>query len=209
MDNELLNKYIDGLVQQDDQLLYKLERDTYLKTLAPQMISGKSQGKLLEILSKIVRPSSILEIGTFTGYSTLCLAKGLTEDGIIITIDPNEEVTYIAQEYFSKSEFKSQIQLINGYAKEIIPTLDQSFDFVFLDADKESYIEYFDLVIDKLCTGGLILADNILWSGKVWESKKDKKAAALDKFNRYVADSDLVDSIILPIRDGIHLLRKR
>ena len=209
MDKKELNKYVDGLVQEDDKLLYKLERDTYLKTLAPQMISGKSQGKLLEILSKIVSPSCILEIGTFTGYSTLCLAKGLKQGGTVITIDPNEEVTHIAQEYFNLSDYSNQIQLINGYAKEIIPTLEQTFDLVFLDADKESYIEYFDLIIDKLNVGGVILADNILWSGKVWEHKKDKKAAALDKFNKYVADCQLVDSIILPIRDGIHLLRKR
>ena len=208
MKEKRLNKYIEDLIE-DIDLLRRLERDTYMKTLAPQMISGKGQGKFLEMLSKMIAPDTILEIGTFTGYSTLCLAQGLREGGRIITIDPNKEVTYIAEEYFAQSERSDQIILINGNAREEIPKLDFVFDLVFIDADKESYIHYFDLVIDKTRSGGVILADNILWSGKVLEEEKDKKAQALDDFNHYVSDHPGVESVILPLRDGIHLIRKK
>ena len=208
MNSKILNKYIEDLIE-DIDLLHRLERDTYIKTLAPQMISGKGQGKFLELLSKMISPQNILEIGTFTGYSTLCLAQGLKPEGKIITIDPNEEVTYIAEAYFNQSERKEQIILINGNAREEIPKLDFEFDLIFIDADKESYIHYFDLVIDKTRSGGIILADNILWSGKVLEENKDKKAQALDDFNHYVAAHPRVESVILPLRDGIHLIRKK
>jgi predicted O-methyltransferase YrrM len=208
MNSKILNKYIEDLIE-DIDLLHRLERDTYIKTLAPQMISGKGQGKFLELLSKMISPQNILEIGTFTGYSTLCLAQGLKPEGKIITIDPNEEVTYIAEAYFNQSERKEQIILINGNAREEIPKLDFEFDLIFIDADKESYIHYFDLVIGKIRPGGIILADNILWSGKVLEENKDKKAQALDDFNHYVAAHPQVESVILPLRDGIHLIRKK
>lgn len=208
MKEKRLNKYIEDLIE-DIDLLHRLERDTYIKTLAPQMISGKGQGKFLELLSKMISPQNILEIGTFTGYSTLCLAQGLKPEGKIITIDPNEEVTYIAEAYFNQSERKEQIILINGNARDEIPKLDFEFDLIFIDADKESYIHYFDLVIGKIRPGGIILADNILWSGKVLEENKDKKAQALDDFNHYVAAHPQVESVILPLRDGIHLIRKK
>lgn len=193
---------------QSDPILDALDRETHLKTLSPRMLSGKLQGEILTLLSKLISPKSILEIGTFTGYSAICLAKGLTPEGKLITIDIDPEYRYIAEKYFDLAGMSSKIQYITGDAKYIIPSLSDVFDLVFIDADKDAYATYYDLVIEKVRPGGLILADNVLWSGKVLDEKMDKKTKAIDDFNKMLTADPRVANIILPIRDGIHLARK-
>ena len=190
------------------QLLAQLERETHLKTLAPQMLTGSYQGQLLALISKMIRPIEILEIGTFTGYSALCLASGLQKTGRLTTIEVNPELQHISDKYFRLSEYDRQINFILGDALNIIPTFKQSFDLIFIDAAKLTYEKYFNLVFPKLNVGGFIIADNVLWSGKVIYPIKDKDTQSLDNFNKMILADDRVENIILPIRDGINLIRK-
>lgn len=207
IDQQLLN-YCQDFSTKESNLLWQLNRDTHLKTSQPRMLSGHLQGSLLSFMSKLQKPNYILEIGTFTGYSALCLAEGLNENGKLITIDPNEETNFIAQNFFNKSPFKNQIELIQGQSQNIIPTLKQKFDIVFIDADKKNYGLYFDLVIEKVNSRGLIIADNVLWSGKVLDDKKDTDTLLIHQFNQKIQNDSRVENILLPVRDGLMMMRK-
>ena len=203
-----LEAYVAKHSEQEPELLQKLARETHLKVLQPRMLSGAYQGRLLAVLSKLTSPKRILEIGTYTGYSALCLAEGLQGDGQIDTIDKDEELTEMQRSYFDTSGFGKQIFQHLGNAAEIIPAIEGTFDFVFIDADKEQYPLYFDLIVDRVRSGGLIIADNVLWSGKVMESAVDEATQSLQVFNKKVADDKRVETVILPVRDGLTLLRK-
>lgn len=203
-----LQQYCEKHSTLPDEKLNDIERQTHLQTLAPRMLSGHLQGSFLSLMSQLVAPIHVLEIGTFTGYSAICLAKGLQETGKVITIEYNEENAALAQENFNHSIYKDKIQLLQGDAKEIIPTLDVIFDLVFIDADKESYQIYFDLVFDKCTKGALIIADNVLWSGKVLDKNMDKKTAIIDTFNKNIFNNDQVENVIIPMRDGLNIIRK-
>ncbi|SHO63429.1 O-methyltransferase [Algoriphagus zhangzhouensis] len=203
--------YCEDHTSQEDDLLKKITRETQAKVLMPRMISGHLQGKLLELFVKMLRPKTILEIGTYTGYSGLCMARGLAENGKLITLDINDELEKMVRGFFDESGLSDQIDYRLGNALEIIPTLEGPFDLVFIDADKINYANYYDLVIDKMSTGGIILADNVLWSGKVLpegRKKLDKDTAAILDFNRMVQDDPRVENSLLPIRDGIMMARK-
>ena len=203
-----LEAYVAKHSEQEPELLQKLARETHLKVLQPRMLSGAYQGRLLAVLSKLTSPKRILEIGTYTGYSALCLAEGLQADGQIDTIDKDEELTDMQRSYFDASGFGKQIVQHLGNAAEIIPAIEGTFDFVFIDADKEQYPLYFDLIVDRVRSGGLIIADNVLWSGKVMESAEDEATQSLQVFNKKVNDDKHVETVILPVRDGLTLLRK-
>jgi predicted O-methyltransferase YrrM len=172
------------------------------------MLSGHIQGRLLSFLSKLKQPSVILEIGTYTGYSALCLAEGLSKDGKLITIDPNEETNLFAQKFIDRSVYKNQIQLITGQAQSIIPSLNHTFDLVFIDADKKNYNLYYDLIIDNVNKGGLIIADNVLWSGKVVDENKDSDTQLIHNFNQKIQNDTRVENMLLPVRDGLMIMRK-
>ena len=189
--------------------LHELERETHLKTLAPQMISGALQGRFLSMVSRMIRPQYVLEIGTFTGYGALCLAEGVVDGGRLITLETNPELTAISSKYFEKSGHGHKIEAIVGDAMEIIPTLDDGIDLVFIDAGKLEYPAYFDLVIDKVRAGGFILADNVLWSGKVIAKEKDADTTAIHVFNQKIHRDDRVDNVMLPIRDGVSIIVKK
>lgn len=205
-----LENYIEQYTSEEDDVLKKIHRETYLNVLQPHMLSGAYQGVLLQQLSLLKQPKYILEIGTFTGYSALCLAKGLREDGQLHTIDVNEELMEKTQETFQQSEYAGQIIQHIGDAKEIIKGLNNiPFEFVFIDADKASYTDYFDLIVDQMPSGGLILADNVLWKGGVLEEQKSKKAQILDNFNQKVQKDMRVLNCLLPIRDGLMLMIKK
>ncbi len=191
-----------------DDLLYELDRETHLKTLAPRMSSGPIQGRILSLISNLTTPKYILEIGTFTGFATLNLVRGLQAEGKLITVEVNAELQYISNKYFVKSGYADRIEQRIGDAKEIIPTLDYEFDLIFLDAGKRDYPVYYDLILPKLRKGGIILADNILWSGKILNEKMDKTSLILDDFNKYVVNDPRVENVILPLRDGINVIRK-
>ena len=191
-----------------DELLYELDRETHLKTLAPRMSSGPIQGRILSLISNLVRPKYILEIGTFTGFSTLNLVRGLQPDGELITVEVNAELQYISNKYFTKSGYGNRINQLIGNAKEIVPALDYKFDLIFLDAGKKDYPIYYELILPKLRKGGIILADNILWSGKILDENMDKTSLVLDEFNKQVAKDSRVENVILPLRDGINVIRK-
>lgn len=206
-----LENYIAQHTTSESELLVQLRKETFQKTTQPQMLSGGYQGRLLSLISKMIRPVTILEIGTFTGYATLCLAEGLQKDGKIITIDRNEELMYLPKKYFEASEFSSQIEMKIGNALGIIEELDETFDLVFIDADKSNYINYYKKIIDKMNPGGIILADNVLWYGKVLEETKpnDNDTQILKEFNQMVVKDERVEVILLPVRDGISLIRKK
>ena len=203
-----LEAYVAKHSEQEPELLQKLARETHLKVLQPRMLSGAYQGRLLALLSKLIAPKHILEIGTYTGYSALCLAEGLQADGQIDTIDINEELTDMQRKYFDVSCFGKHIVQHLGNAAEIIPAIEGTFDFVFIDADKEQYPLYFDLIVDRVRSGGLIIADNVLWSGKVLEPATDEATESLQIFNKKVAKDSRVETVILAVRDGLTLLRK-
>jgi caffeoyl-CoA O-methyltransferase len=203
-----LERYVQQHSEQEPELLQQLARETHLKVLQPRMLSGAYQGRLLALLSKLVSPMQVLEIGTYTGYSALCLAEGLHPKGRIDTIDVNEELADIQRRYFIASGFGGQIFQHLGNAAEIIPNLSGTFDLVFIDADKEQYPLYFDLIVNRVRTGGLIIADNVLWSGKVLEKTEDEATQALQIFNKKVVDDVRVETLLLPVRDGLTLLRK-
>lgn len=207
---EKLAKYIELHTDEEPELLKQLNRETQLKVLMPRMISGHFQGRVLSMLMKMIKPTSILEIGTYTGYSALCMAEGLNANGKLITIDINAELEDMVRSYFDKSDFAQQIEYKIGDAKQIIPTLQEKFDVVFIDADKENYALYYDLIFDKLNTDGYIIADNVLWSGKVVDAIKiDKDTKALLDFNDKVQQDDRVENVLFPIRDGLLIARKK
>jgi len=211
--NEFINKdildYVELNSQQEPTLLKELNKETHLKILNPRMLCSSYQGRVLSIISKIIKPKKVLEIGTYTGYSALCIAEGLDKNGIIHTIDINEELKEIQNKYFKKSGFENQIHQHIGNALDIIPNIKDSFDLIFIDADKENYDKYFDLVIDKIVSGGVLISDNVLWSGKVLNNKnKDLITQKLIEFNQLVKKDKRLDTIILPIRDGISISRK-
>ena len=211
--NEFINKdilnYVELNSQQEPTLLKELNKETNLKILNPRMLCSSYQGRVLSIISKIIKPKNVLEIGTYTGYSALCIAEGFEKNGIIHTIDINEELKEIQNKYFKKSGFGNQIHQHIGNAIEIIPKINECFDFVYLDADKENYNEYFDLIIDKIVSGGVLICDNVLWSGKVLNTNhKDLITEKLIEFNQLVKKDKRLDSIILPIRDGLSICRK-
>ncbi|MBO3115842.1 O-methyltransferase [Winogradskyella sp. DF17] len=208
---EKLDNYIVSHSETEPELLRQLTRETYQKILQPIMISGPYQGRVLSMISKLHRPKGILEIGTFTGYSTLCLAEGLTPNGFIDTIDINEELRDFQRKYFDKSDYGGSIYQHTGSATEIIPNLNKTYDLVFIDADKPNYCNYFNLIINKLNPGGILLSDNVLWHGKVVEPLNDKDIStkALLEYNQILKSDQRVESIILPVRDGLTISRKR
>ena len=209
--DEKLSKYAEKHTTPENELIKSLNRDTHANVLAPRMLSGHLQGRLLSLFSKMIQPKAILEIGTYTGYAALCLAEGLTKDGILHTIDINEELEARIQKYFNQSTYKNQIKLHIGNALEIIPAINQKFDLVFIDADKENYSKYYDLLIDQMPSGGIIMADNVLWSGKVINQEAintDNDTRELDHFNAKVQSDPRVENILIPVRDGIMVARK-
>ncbi len=191
-------------------LLQELDRETHAMILQPRMLSGHLQGRFLSFFAKVCRPTTILEIGTFTGYSALCLAEGLSIDGRLITIDINEELETFTRSFFDRSEYKHQIDYRIADAKDELTKIDGPFDLVFIDADKRNYGLYYDLIIDKMSPGGIILVDNVLWSGKIVdETARDKSTQALRDFNQKCLDDPRVDKMLLPLRDGLYMLRVR
>lgn len=207
--SEKIEEYISEHTSDVSEVLAELERKTFLNELKPRMLSGKVQGKLLSIISKMVKPKSILELGTYTGYSAICLAEGLCEGGRLITIDVNEEREDLVHQFIKKSGFENKIKPIIGDAVDIIPQLDLTFDIVFIDADKINYSVYYDMIIDKVRSGGIILVDNVLWSGKIVQAVEDKSTLALQKFNDKVQQDERVENVILSVRDGITLIYKK
>lgn len=206
---EKINNYVVNHSQQEPLVLKELSKETWQKVLNPRMLSGAFQGRVLSMISKLVQPKTILEIGTYTGYSALCLAEGLSKKGKIITIDKNEELETLQNKYFEKSGFRSQIEQKVGNALAIIPQIDEKFDLVFIDADKSNYINYFHLIIDKMNSGGVILSDNVLWSGKVVEdlNPKDLDTKVLLEYNTLLNTDDRIETVLLPIRDGLTVSR--
>lgn len=190
-------------------LLEALERETHLRTLSPQMLSGPHQGALLRMISQMIRPNRILEIGTFTGYSAICLAQGLTEQGRLHTIEVNDELTPIINRYVHAAGLEQQITVHIGDAAAIVPTLDEVFDLAFLDAGKMNYMQHYELVLPKIRLGGFLLADNVLWDGKVLSQEKDATTQVLRDFNAMIAADPRVESLLLPLRDGLMLVRKK
>ena len=211
---EFLPKEIDDYVlrhtPKESEILYQINRETHLKVMQPRMLSGHFQGQLLKFLVEMIEPKTILEIGTYTGYSAIAMAEGLPENGILTTIDTNVELGKMIDSFVCKAELKNKIVQLTGNALEIIPTLNQSFDLVFIDADKRNYKNYLDLVIDKVNSGGYILTDNVLWSGKVTlpEDKMDLDTKLIDEYNDYIQSHPKLKSILLPVRDGLYLSRK-
>lgn len=203
-----LSQYCLDHSSEQSTVLYELERETYLKTLAPQMLSGHLQGLLLTMISKMLRPKRILELGTFTGYSAICMAQGLAPDGALHTIEVNEEMQPIIQKYIQKAGLQQQIKTHVGDAALIIPTLDELFDLAFIDAGKKDYEKHFEMVIPKTRQGGIILIDNVLWSRKVIAEDLDQGARTVDAFNKKIKADSRVENVVLPIRDGITLIRK-
>jgi predicted O-methyltransferase YrrM len=206
---EELNQYLLATCEPEPVLLKKIDRETQLEVLMPRMVSGHLQGRLLSMLSKLMQPKRILEIGTFTGYATLCLAEGLANDGKIITLDINEELEDRVRGYFSESDFNQQIDYKIGNALETIPPLDEVFDIVFIDADKKNNGTYYDMIFDKVRKGGLIIVDNVLWSGKVLTKINDTDTSNINTFNQLIAVDNRIEKLILPVRDGLFLMRKK
>ncbi len=209
--NSKLEDYIYSVIDPEDSLLYELNRETHLKLVHPRMVTGRWQGQMLQMISRMIQPRSVLEIGTFTGYSALCFARGLAPDGHIHTIEVNDEIIDIPLKYFKKAGLSDKITLYAGDALEIIPTLNLTFDMVFIDGEKSQYIQYYDAVFDKVEPGGFILADNILWSGKVVQKveKGDYFTQGILEFNEYLKKDQRVEKTILPLRDGTMLIRKK
>lgn len=210
LDKDLMD-YVEQHTSPEPELLSKINRDTHAHVLMPRMLSGHLQGRVLAALSHMIKPARVLEIGTYTGYSALCMAEGLNDKGELHTIDINEELEAKVKGFFQESPFSRQIRYHIGNALEIIPTLNEKWDLVFIDADKKNYAAYYDLVIEQVNTGGFIIADNVLWSGKVLkegEKKPDKDTQAILDFNKKVHDDPQVENVLFPIRDGLMVLRK-
>lgn len=209
--SEKLDDYVVRHSEEEPALLKALTRETYQKVLQPRMLSGHYQGRILSVLSKLIRPKTILELGTFTGYSALCLAEGLDKNGVLHTIDINEELVDFQKRYFDKSDYGSQIIQHLGSALDIIPTIETTFDLVFMDADKPNYINYFHQIIDKLNPGGVILSDNVLWSGKVIEAldHSDISTKIVLEYNSLLKEDSRLETVLLPIRDGLTVSIKK
>ena len=207
---ENIDQYACNHTQIENVVLAELKRETWAKVLIPRMLSGHLQGRTLSMFSKMIQPKTILEIGTYTGYSAICLSEGLQENGILHTIDINEELKNMCERYFEKAGISKQVKLHTGNAIDIIPTLDMDFDLVFIDADKENYSKYFNLIIERIPICGYIIADNVLWSGKVVEEvdTKDIETQGLIAFNKKIHESERVENLLLPIRDGLMVCRK-
>jgi caffeoyl-CoA O-methyltransferase len=205
-----ISAYIEAHTSEENELLYTLNRQTHLKTFYPNMLSGKVQGKFLEMVVHMLQPRRILEIGTFTGYSALAMASALPEKALLITIDNNEEIVSFAKSFFAQSELNHKIQFLQGDARKLIPGLNEVFDLVFIDADKEQYVDYYEAALQKVRRGGFLLADNVLWGGKaVFNDKRpDKETLGIRRFNDYVAQDNRVEQVMLSIRDGLLLVRK-
>lgn len=208
--DERLEQYILDHTSPEDPVLAELNRETWVRTVHPQMIAGHLQGKILEMISRMIRPSMILEIGTFTGYSSICLAKGLAAEGRLLTIEKDDEITDFATKYIKKSSTSYAITLITGDARKIIPGLQGVFDLVFMDADKDEYKDYYELVLPKVRQGGFILADNVLWGRKILDKpgSGDHFTGGIQAFNDHIRQDERVEQVILPVRDGIMLIRK-
>ncbi len=206
---ESLERYVEEHTTTESELLRQLNRETQARIYMPQMLSGHLQGQLLRIISLLVRPKNILEIGTFTGYSAICMSEGLQEDGILYTIDINEELKEMAERYFEQAGIRDKIDYRIGNATDIIPELNVSFDLVFIDADKINYTKYYELVFDRVNSGGVILADNVLWRGKVIEPVRDAETSALMAFNDRVQQDHRVDNVLITQRDGLMMIRKK
>ena len=205
---EIISSYSLENTEKEPKLLSELNRETWANVMIPRMLSGHLQGRVLSMISKMIHPTNIIEVGTYTGYSALCMAEGLKENGKIHTLDINEEYTSVAKKYFDKSDYKENIIQHIGNAVDLIPQLNDKFQLAFLDADKENYSNYFDLIIEKMDVGGYIIADNVLWSGKVTEENKDEETMALHNYNKKVLSDKRVETVLLPVRDGLNISRK-
>lgn len=208
---EDINEYSEKYSQAESDVLAELNRETWSKVLQPRMLSGHLQGRVLSMLSKMIQPKRILEIGTYTGYAALCMAEGLSEEGKLFTIDKNEELTDMVNRYVEKANFKNQIEVLVGNALDVIPTLEEKWDLVFIDADKSNYSNYYDLLIDQMPSGSYLIADNVLWSGKVTQKydELDAETQALIDFSKKVHEDERVENVLFPIRDGLMLIRKK
>jgi predicted O-methyltransferase YrrM len=205
-----IDRYCCAHSEDENDLLKRINRETHVEVLQPRMLSGHFQGRVLSMLSKMIQPKRILEIGTYTGYSALCLAEGLSSDGKLVTIDVNEELVNRVKGYFNASEYAKQIEYILSPALEVIPTLKEEWDLVFIDADKQNYIAYYELVLPLVKPGGYIILDNVLWSGKVADPEKnDKDTVLLRELNTIIHADDRVEEVLLPIRDGLMIARKK
>ncbi|MDB2657499.1 O-methyltransferase [Crocinitomicaceae bacterium] len=206
-----LDDYVGNHTQKEPEWLYELNRETHLNVMQPRMLSGHFQGRVLSMLSKMIQPKDVLEIGTYTGYSALCMAEGLADGGHIVTIDSNEELADLVQRYIKKSPYEDSIKCVIANAMEVVPGLKREFDLVFIDADKENYINYYNMTFDKVRSGGYFLFDNVLWSGKVLTEPKenDTSTKILKELNKLIHKDDRVEEVLLPIRDGLLLARKK
>lgn len=209
-ENAEMDRYLENHASAEPEILRKLRRETFQKTTQPHMISGYQQGRLLTIISKILQPKNILEIGTFTGYAALCMAEGLSKDGKLTTLEVNEDLAYLPKKHFAESEFSDQIHFKIQDAKEFLRETDEVFDLVFIDADKENYAEYFRLIKPKTKSGSVVMFDNVLWYGKVLEENpKQKSTQVIKELNDLAAKDEDFENLILPLRDGVNLLRKK
>lgn len=204
-----LEEYVAAHSTQENDVLKALNRETNAKVMMPQMLSGHIQGRILSMISHMIMPKVILEIGTFTGYSGICLAEGLAENGKLISIDINEELEDMVRNYWEKAGISDKAQMIIGNALDILPKLNETLDLVFIDADKINYSNYYDLALNKVRQGGFIIADNVLWSGKVIEPGPDKDTSAIINFNEKIQNDSRVENVLLPVRDGLMLIRKK
>ncbi|MES2130837.1 MAG: O-methyltransferase [Bacteroidota bacterium] len=209
--SEDLSNYCATHTSNESEVLKKLNRETHLKVVSPRMLSGHLQGRFLSFISKLKQPKLIVEIGTYTGYSALCLAEGLAENGKLISIDVNEETSAFAKSFIQQTDYANKIELVIADAKEYIKTITDPIDLIFIDADKKNYLNYYHLAIEKLSSGGLIIGDNVLWSGKITmpESAMDRETLALHEFNKFVQQDARVENILLPVRDGLMVVRKK
>ncbi|WP_422355949.1 O-methyltransferase [Roseivirga pacifica] len=207
---EDIQQYVEDHSDVESPLLSKINRETHARVMMPRMLSGHLQGRVLSMLTHMIQPKVILEVGTYTGYSALCMAEGLAKDGKLITLDINEELHDQVQGYFDESDYSAQIDYRIGNAMELIPEINEPFDLVFIDADKKNYLNYYNLVIDQVRSGGFIIADNVLWSGKVVQTEKiTKDTQVILDFNRFVQEDDRVGNVLFPIRDGLMIVRKK
>ncbi len=204
-----IQKYLDNHSNIDDPVLSEVDRNTHLHTLYPQMLSGQMQGKFLTLLTSLINAKNVLEIGTFTGFGTICLARGLnTPDGKVVTIDVNPEFSFLVKKHLALAQLENKVEVLIGDALKIIPERNETWDLVYIDANKQEYIEYFNAVIEHVRPGGLILTDNVLWSGKVVFEKEDVDAKVIDQYNKLLFTDSRIDVIMLPIRDGLSVARK-
>lgn len=204
-----IQEYVENHTSPESDLLKKLNRETHAKVMMPRMLSGHLQGRVLSLFSYMLRPKNILEVGTYTGYSALCMAEGLAEDGVLTTIDVNEELEDMVRGYFEESPYAEKINYIIGNARDVIPSLDIKPELVFIDADKKNNGLYFDMIIDHVPSGGIIMVDNVLWSGKAVEGKLDKKTQMILDFNSKIHNDDRVENVLFPVRDGLMVMRKK